>query len=94
MLNCKITLFSGHAISRMFARSITRSDVHSAIQSGEIIRSYPDDTPFPSYLILWFKHATPLHIVIAENKGDNCCYIITAYIPSDRLWDASFKTRK
>lgn len=93
-MNCLKTTFSGHAIRRMFARQITKSQVLYALRHGEIIISYPDDQPYPSYLILWFNDMTPLHIVVSENKADNICYVITAYIPSSKLWGPDFKKRK
>lgn len=93
-MNCVKTTFSGHAIRRMFARGITTSEVLSALQQGEIIMSYPDDQPFPSDLVLWFNDTKPLHVVIAENKADNLCYVITAYIPSSKLWEPDFKKRR
>lgn len=55
---------------------------------------YPDDQPYPSKLLLWFNGKIPLHIVVAQNENDGSCYVITAYIPSSKLWEPDFKTRK
>jgi len=41
-----------HALQRMFEREIERSVVESVIQSGTTIESYPEDTPYPSRLVL------------------------------------------
>jgi len=93
-MNCSSTTFSGHAIKRMFARSINSTMVKTAISEGEIIIEYLDDQPYPSFLILWFDNKVPLHVVVAQNRRDDLCYIITAYIPSGALWEADFKMRK
>ncbi len=93
-MNCSSITFSGHAIRRMFARSISNSAVKTAIRGGVIINEYLDDQPYPSFLILWFDNNVPLHVVVAQNSQDDSCYIITAYIPSNELWEEDFKTRK
>ncbi len=51
-MHCKTLIFSGHAVTRMFERAITRDQVRSVVEAGEIIASYPDDIPYPSYLVL------------------------------------------
>ena len=40
-MNCDGTVFSGHAVRRMFERGISVEDVESVLQNGEIIVSYP-----------------------------------------------------
>ena len=42
-----------------------KSDVRHVLQTGEVIEEYPDDTPFPSYLILGFVGDRPFHVVVA-----------------------------
>ena len=53
-MECKRFIFSGHAVRRMFGRAISKDDALEAVKSGEIIATYPKDTPFPSYLMLHF----------------------------------------
>jgi uncharacterized protein DUF4258 len=48
------TVFSGHAIQRMFERGIRARDVEEIVAKGEVIMDYPEDTPFPSCLTLGF----------------------------------------
>lgn len=55
-------LFRVHAVRRMFNRSIRKSDVDSVMLRGVIIEEYPDDAPYPSYLILDMVHDRPLHV--------------------------------
>ncbi len=45
-------VFRVHAIQRMFERSIQDEDVRTVLRQGEVIEAYPDDTPYPSYLML------------------------------------------
>lgn len=61
---------------------------------GEMIASYVDDKPFPSKLILGYLENQPLHVVIAENRKENRCIVITAYKPDPQLWDKEFKNKK
>ncbi len=53
-------VFSSHAVRRMFARRISETEVEIAIDRGTIIESYPDDTPFASYLALDFIDGRPI----------------------------------
>ncbi len=93
-MKCDNTLFSSHAITRMFDRELSKSDVIEAIRNGETLSDYPDDQPYPSKLLLGIIKEKPIHIVVARNKISYSCYVITAYSPSLKLWHADFKTRK
>ena len=93
-MNCNHIWFSGHAVKRMFDRSIRHDEVIEVIHHGEVIADYPDDEPFPSCLMLGFVHGRPLHVVVAvETKSSSCC-IITAYDPDPNLWNKKFKIRR
>jgi len=48
-------IFSFHALQQMFKRNISVEQVKYAILNGEEIRSYPDDKPYPSKLLLAMK---------------------------------------
>ncbi len=87
-------IFSGHAVQRMFERGIGTSDVLAVIEYGEIIAEYPEDFPFPSYLLLGWVKERPIHVVVAVNYENRQCYLITAYIPDSKQWHANFKTRR
>lgn len=93
-MKCKEIKFSGHALRRMFEREINIEDILTAVDSGEIIFEYPEDTPFPSYLILGFVNTHAIHVVVAKDKLIDTCYIITAYPPDPSQWQADFKTRR
>ena len=76
----------------MFERDIYEEEVEQAIESGEIIESYPHDTPYPSFLI--YKHfQKPLHVVFAKNESCDEIIIITAYYPDSQKWSSDYKTR-
>ena len=84
---CETIFFSGHAMIRMFQRSIGQAEVKEVIQSGEIVVEYPDDEPFPSRLMLGLSVGRTLHVVVAFDDRTKTCYIITAYDPDPALWN-------
>jgi hypothetical protein len=87
-------LFSQHAIQQMFKRNISVNLVKHAIMHGEEIKTYPDDKPYPSKLLLIFENKLPLHVVIAENSDNKEIIVITAYIPEVDSWHTDFKSKK
>ena len=87
-------VFSSHAVRRMFARRISEAEVETAIDNGTIIESYPDDTPFASYLALDFIDDRPIHVVYSIDESTNIFYVITAYIPDSEIWQNNFSVRK
>jgi hypothetical protein len=48
----KRIIFRIHAIRRMFQRGITEGQVLQVIENGQTIEEYPDDSPYPSRLLL------------------------------------------
>jgi hypothetical protein len=93
IVNYNNLYFSGHATIQMFKRRILVEDVTAVIQTGNVIKEYPDDKPYPSFLILGFVNDRPLHIVASTDELDNC-YIITAYEPDEAIWNNDFNTKK
>jgi hypothetical protein len=93
-MNYKTLKFSGHAIGQMFRRSISRDDVKAVIREGKIIKEYPDDTPYPSFLTLGFVQGRPIHIVFAFDSQTETAIIVTAYIPDKYLWTDDFRNRR
>jgi hypothetical protein len=90
----KKIIFSQHAILQMFKRNISIDHVKFAIFSGEEIRSYPDDRPYPSKILFVIENEIPLHVVIAENLNNNEIIVITTYIPEKDIWKNDFKSKK
>ena len=68
-------------------------DVIKCIETGEIIKQYEDDKPFPSCLILGISiNNRYLHIVVSMDN--NFIHLITAYYPNLEQWEPDYKTRK
>ena len=78
----------------MFERQIERSVVESVIQSGATIESYPEDTPYPSRLVLGWDRDRPVHVVVADNPQDEEAIVITVYQPDPMRWDSRFSRRQ
>jgi hypothetical protein len=87
-------IFRAHALQRMFERSISVEAVRAVVTSGEMLKAYPDDTPYPSRLLLGWINGRPLHIVAANNPAERETIIITAYEPDPNQWEADFKRRR
>lgn len=67
-----------HALKRSDQREILISEVESVIQSGEIVEEYPEDTPYPSFLMLGYVRGdTALYVLGAQ--GNELIYIITVH---------------
>jgi len=69
-----------HLLTRMRQRQIKWKDIKETIETGEIIKQYPTDFPFPSCLV----NGNNLHIVCSIGEGN--LYIITTYRPSAQQW--------
>jgi hypothetical protein len=87
-------VFSGHAIQRMFERSIDQRSIREVLAGGEMIEEYPDDTPFPSRLVLGKAGGRPLHVVAGVDDQTNTWYIVTVYEPDISLWEPGFRERR
>lgn len=83
-----------HALRRMVERRIRRADVLDALERGEVIEDYPEDTPFPSALVLGFVGERPLHVVVAFDAAGQDAYIITVYEPSPDKFELDWRTRR
>jgi len=93
-MNCSSYAYSNHAISQMFKRGISVDEVEEGIKKGNKIKEYHDDKPYPSCLILYFMNERPIHIIVSQEINSGICFVITAYIPDQVLWDVDFKNKK
>lgn len=82
-----------HARTRLIERAITVNDVVNCIATGEIIKQYEDDKPFPSCLILGMAVNNKYIHVVVSYDGEYI-HLITAYYPNVEQWEPDFKTRK
>ena len=86
-MNCERIVFSGHALQQLFERGLSGDDVRSVLCDGEEISSYPDDTPYPSCVMLGFMEGRAVHVVVAQEENTRTCYVITVYRPNPDLWE-------
>lgn len=78
----------------MFERSISKADVRQVLMSGEVIKEYPQDKPFPSQLILGWSGHRALHILIARDIKAQKLYIVTVYDPDVDQWEPDLRRKK
>ena len=82
-----------HAAWRLLQRGISSKDIEEVLITGEVIEYYLNDYPFPSCLVLGtMLNKKTLHLVCAI--GENKLWIITAYEPTLKEWEAGFKVRR
>jgi hypothetical protein len=86
-------VFRIHAVQRMFEREIGEDDVRVVLRAGERIQDYPNDAPYPSYLMLGRVGIRPLHVVAADHDEDRETIVITVYEPDPERWDAELRRR-
>lgn len=90
----KKLIFSVHAVRRMFHRGISTDDVHYVVINGKTIEEYPDDTPYPSRLVLGWVGEHPLHVVTADNTEGQEIIVVTVYEPDLFTWEPDFEKRR
>ena len=78
----------------MFERKLNKDDILTVLSHHELVASYEDDRPYPSFLILGWKGSIPVHVVVAIDTETKTCIIVTCYIPESRLWEPGFKRRR
>jgi len=81
----------------MFFRRISKDEIKRTIAYGDVIEEKPDDTPFPSYLILDFVAGRPIHVVFSYDEENDTGYVVTAYIPDIhdiQIWTDNFSKRR
>jgi hypothetical protein len=93
-VSCRTLRYSRHAFERMVQRGISPEMISQVLASGSTIAVYPDDTPYPSALLLGFTKDGPLHVVVARDEESGDCQVVTVYRPDPSLWDESFQSRR
>lgn len=91
-MNFDIFEYSNHALVKAIERNIEIDEIERIVEKGELIKEYPNDRPYPSYLILGYIETLPVHVVIAANKKQ--CIVIMVYVPDSNIWDKDYKTKK
>jgi hypothetical protein len=93
-LRCGSIFWTYHVNMRLSGRFIPRDSILKAVDTIEIIESYPDDKYLPSYLVLARFGGDVFHVLVAVDvPGDNI-RIVTAYRPDTGEWLDDLKTRR
>lgn len=80
-----------HVNMRLAGRCLARDEILAAVNTYEIIESYPKDKYLPSYLVL---ASSRFHIQFATDvEGDNV-RVVTAYLPGPNEWTPDLRTRR
>jgi hypothetical protein len=87
-------IFRIHAIERMFERGIGIKEIRAALEAGENIENYADQTEYPARLVLARKGRRALHVVAADNLQADEIIVITGYRPDPARWTDDFKRRR
>lgn len=91
-------LYSGHARREMREEEfgpIGDQELYEAVCTGEVIESYPDDTPYPSVLLFGTTKASrPLHAVCAYAREGDQVAIVTVYQPDPKRWEDHRRRKK
>lgn len=88
-------LTSTHADKRLKERGFTLQEIIQAWDSFEIIKTYEDDKPFPSFLILGKTlSGIDFHLVLAYDEEYDEVILITIYEPSLKEWESNLKIRR
>ena len=72
----------------------SREEFREVVSRGEIIERYPDDVPYPAYLILGFAGGRPIHVVAAMDEVEKRAIVVTVYEPDLMKWEDDYKRRK
>ena len=83
-----------HIAAKIPAKRLPQETIKSVIENGRVIKDYPDDTPYPSRLILGFDGERPVHVVSAYNAENDTEYVITVYEPDVQKWSNNFTERR
>ena len=83
-----------HVLQRLAERGIQQDAVRQVLLSGERIRDYTEDRPFPSALFLGYTGDKPLHVVAAFDEISKQTFVITVYEPSLDVFESDYRTKK
>jgi hypothetical protein len=81
----------------MLERRISPQDVRHVVEHGQVVETYPDDQPFPAWLLLGYRNdraAEPIHVVLGYDSRADTGYVVTAYVPHQGQWFPDWRTRR
>ena len=83
-----------HVLQKLAERALSQQAVREVLLSGERIRDYTEDKPFPSALFLGYVVGQPLHVVAACDETRQQAFVITAYVPSLDVFEPDYRTKR
>jgi hypothetical protein len=83
-----------HINMRLAGRFMSRQEILDAVNTYELIESYPDDKYLPSYLIYGQAEDEGFHGLFAVDVAEDQVRVVTAYRPDPQAWEADQKTRR
>lgn len=78
----------------MYERGIGASDVRFVLEHGKIVEEYPDDSLFPSCLMLGWPGGRAIHVVAALDSLESQAIVITVYEPDLGRWEPDRERRR
>ncbi len=89
-----LLVFRVHAIQRMSQYGVGVEDVRHVLEQGETIKSYPEDKPYPSLLVLGWRETRPIRVVAADDTRTGETFVVTVYEPTPLLWEPDFRRKR
>jgi hypothetical protein len=83
-----------HVNMRLAGRYLSRDDILEAVDTYEIIESYPTDKYLPSYLVLATRGEVTFHVLFATDVDGENVRVVTAYRPNPSEWEPDLKSRR
>jgi Domain of unknown function (DUF4258) len=83
-----------HINMRLQGRFLSRQDILEAVNTYEVIESYPEDKYLLSYLVYARLGAEVFHVLFAVDVPAEQVRVITAYRPDPEAWEGAQKTRR
>jgi hypothetical protein len=78
---------SEHADDEAQEDELTFEEIYTSVFQGQIIESYPDDTPYPSCLVYGPTfQGDPIHTVWGYNPENKWVVLVTVYRPDPEKW--------
>lgn len=68
--------------------------LRDAVETFEIIESYPEDKYLPNFLLRAEAARTAFHAHIATDVEGENVRVVTMYVPNPREWDAGLRVRR
>ncbi|MGH9581902.1 MAG: DUF4258 domain-containing protein [Bryobacteraceae bacterium] len=83
-----------HVAMRLQQRSLRGEMLVAAVESLEIVETYPEDKYLPSFLIRGEAEGVVFHAQIATDVAGDNVRVVTMYAPEPDEWDEGFRVRR